>query len=348
MFETLIVQFRTDWRQIELPFLFVQLPRYGISGTRYNWCVIREAQDNIWRRVPHTGMVVSIDTGERDYVHPSEKRVVSGRLAELCKAMVYGLPAAWRYPRYCGCRTEGKAMVLSVEHAPLCPAPHAAGVEICGQDGVFYPADARVTENSIIASAPQVPYPVAARYAWDNYPQTSIYSQEGLPLAPFRTDSLPIETVHAASTEVPRVPVDEIRDTMENWEHVWQREGVWSFHVDTTGAYGKSERRVRKWTEAEQWLLYRIANPVKSISVRYLTRRSYDGEIQLYVSADGERWSNAVTQIVGGRPVADGWNCYTVSAAQIPKGAYYVKVAVAATPAGEDCHDPMIEQIEIV
>lgn len=185
MLSAFIRQCRKDWQKM-LPFLFVQLPRYDLPGTRFHWCVIREQQARVWNEVSNTGMVVTIDTGEQDYIHPSEKRVVSSRLAELAKGMVYHMPALWQYPQYKAAHLRANTMILTVDGPCLRPASYAKGVELCGQDGVFYPALSMVTSHCISSCAPQVPHPVAARYAWDNYPEADIMSEEGLPLAPYR------------------------------------------------------------------------------------------------------------------------------------------------------------------
>ncbi len=40
----------------------------------------------------------------------------------------------------------------------------------------------------MVVSSPQVPQPVAVRYAWANAPTCNLYNKEGLPASPFRTD----------------------------------------------------------------------------------------------------------------------------------------------------------------
>ena len=48
--------------------------------------------------------------------------------------------------------------------------------------------------DSVIVSAPSVPRPVAARYAWANSPRANLYNTAGLPASPFRTDTWPLGT----------------------------------------------------------------------------------------------------------------------------------------------------------
>jgi sialate O-acetylesterase len=48
--------------------------------------------------------------------------------------------------------------------------------------------------NQIEVSSPAVAKPVAVRYAWADNPVCNIYSVEGLPVTPFRTDDFPMVT----------------------------------------------------------------------------------------------------------------------------------------------------------
>ena len=43
-------------------------------------------------------------------------------------------------------------------------------------------------------SSPAVAKPVAVRYAWSDNPVCNLFSKEGLPVTPFRTDDFPMIT----------------------------------------------------------------------------------------------------------------------------------------------------------
>jgi sialate O-acetylesterase len=53
----------------------------------------------------------------------------------------------------------------------------------------------------VVLSSPHVPKPVAARYAWANYPECNLYNKAGLPAPPFRTDDWPVATQGLVRTE---------------------------------------------------------------------------------------------------------------------------------------------------
>ena len=55
--------------------------------------------------------------------------------------------------------------------------------------GKCFWAEARIDGETVILSAPQVPLPVAARYAYSSNPEgANLYSRAFLPAPPFRTD----------------------------------------------------------------------------------------------------------------------------------------------------------------
>ena len=61
---------------------------------------------------------------------------------------------------------------------------------IAGEDRNFVWADAVIKGNKVIVSSPEVPAPVAVRYAWaDNPDNANLCNKEGLLASPFRTDT---------------------------------------------------------------------------------------------------------------------------------------------------------------
>jgi sialate O-acetylesterase len=43
--------------------------------------------------------------------------------------------------------------------------------------------------DTLLVSSPDVPDPVAVRYAWTNAPKANLFGDTGLPAAPFRSDA---------------------------------------------------------------------------------------------------------------------------------------------------------------
>ncbi|MEI6196777.1 MAG: hypothetical protein WCS42_20865, partial [Verrucomicrobiota bacterium] len=76
-------------------------------------------------------------------------------------------------------------------------APH--GFELAGADQTFFPASSQITgQDTVVVSCPEVPKPVAVRYAWAGFPLCNLYNREGFAAYPFRTDDWPYPTPHVA------------------------------------------------------------------------------------------------------------------------------------------------------
>jgi sialate O-acetylesterase len=65
----------------------------------------------------------------------------------------------------------------------------AAQFYIAGADRKFFPADVKIEGNTAVVSAKAVKQPEAVRFSFTNTGIGNVFSKEGLPVAPFRTDS---------------------------------------------------------------------------------------------------------------------------------------------------------------
>jgi sialate O-acetylesterase len=63
------------------------------------------------------------------------------------------------------------------------------GFAVCGEDQKWFWAEAAILDtDKVLVWCDAVKKPVALRYGWADNPQCSLYSREGLPVTPFRTD----------------------------------------------------------------------------------------------------------------------------------------------------------------
>lgn len=186
LLESMIRFWRGMFRDEELPFLFVQLPMWGDSGAPENgqWAAIRHAQDLVFRRVKNTGMAVTIDCGEFDNIHPTDKRTVGERLYEQAKTVVYHAEGE-HSPHAAAKHTCGKVLTVRLS-APVKEVGGAANLlEIAGADGVFHPAETVVAGDCLHLTSSAVACPVSARYAHVAWGKVHLFGENGLPLAPF-------------------------------------------------------------------------------------------------------------------------------------------------------------------
>ena len=191
------------------PFYIVQLAAYRDTHEQpvdSGWAAMRWAQTQIGLSVPNSGTAVAIDVGDHGDIHPKNKRAVGERLAALALAQAYGrtdqkLSPVPRFntPYYgaaCHWCGRGATSVWFVDPASGEPAKlrpgDAKGFEVSADGKTWHRTKASVSEkapDSVLVDAHVLPEPlrgpVAIRYAWDDYPDCDLVSQDGLPVGPF-------------------------------------------------------------------------------------------------------------------------------------------------------------------
>lgn len=192
----LITDWRKQWGQGEVPFLYVQLPDYMdvcYSPEESNWALMREAQLEALD-IPNTGMAVAIDLGEWNDVHPDNKKPVGERLALAAQKIAYGeQDIVYSGPIYQSSRIEGNRIILTFNHIGS-GLISGNGEEldhfaIAGPDKKFKWGKAMIEDNKVVVWNDDIPDPLYVRYAWaDNPDFANLYNKEGLPASPFRTD----------------------------------------------------------------------------------------------------------------------------------------------------------------
>ncbi len=194
----MIQDWRRAWNRGDLPFLFVQLANFRQNppnpGASW-WAEVREAQ-RLTLGLPNTGMASAIDIGNPLDIHPLDKQEVGRRLALSARAIAYGERIVHAGPLYDGMTLEGGRVRIRFQHAggglvvDTAQGPgRGSSFVVAGVDGVFKAATAAVDGDTVVVSSPDVPAPVAVRYAWEDDPVTSLRNKEGLPASPFRTDT---------------------------------------------------------------------------------------------------------------------------------------------------------------
>lgn len=194
LFPLMIQDWRTQWKR-NFSFYFVQLANYLArepQPTNPAWAYLRDSQ-RATTRLASTGMAVSIDIGDALDIHPKNKQEVGRRLALQALAKTYQLPIACDGPVFESSVISGPEIRLQFKptRGKLNSADGAAltGFTIAGPDRVFYPATAEVQGQEVIVRSPNVPFPMAVRYAWANNPACNLTDESGLPASPFRTDN---------------------------------------------------------------------------------------------------------------------------------------------------------------
>jgi sialate O-acetylesterase len=194
----LIQSWRASWNEGDFPFLIVQLPNHGAipdQPSESAWAELREAQFRTTKQVPNTAIAVTIDIGDPKDVHPHRKAEVGQRLALLALGTTYKKPIVYSGPLYQSMTVEGDKIRIRFANTGSGMEARGGGplvgFAIAGPDQQFHWAEATIDGVSVVVSSPEVPTPVAVRYAWGDSPRCNLFNMDGLPASPFRTDSWP-------------------------------------------------------------------------------------------------------------------------------------------------------------
>jgi len=183
----LIEDWRKQWGVGAFPFLYTQIANWQPGGS---WPVLREQQLKTLGLV-NTGMAVTIDIGNPDDIHPTNKAEVGRRLALWARALTYGEAVEDSGPLFRQATPEGKSIRVWFEH-------HAKGLvakggeltawEVAGADGKFVSATTKIDGNTVVVTSDAVAEPRFVRYGWAANPECNLFNGEGLPASPFTSE----------------------------------------------------------------------------------------------------------------------------------------------------------------
>ncbi len=193
LFPLMIQNWRNDWGRGDFPFYYVQIAPYvydGPDGT--SSALLREAQFKTLA-MNNVGMAVTMDIGNPEDIHPTNKRDVGKRLALWALANDYGQKKLVHSgPIYDSMQIEGDKIRLSFEHIGgglVSRGGTLTHFTIAGADKKFFEAKAVIDGDTIIVSSNAVEKPIAVRYGFTNTAQPNLFNKAGLPASSFRTDN---------------------------------------------------------------------------------------------------------------------------------------------------------------
>jgi len=191
LFSAMINSWRFGWNQGEFPFYFVQIAPLGWGGE--DQAFLREKQLKTMLSVPNTGMAVTLDIGEKESIHPTEKQKVGERLALWALANDYGFKdIQYSGPVYKSISVEGNKVNVEFDYAPYGLATFGkelSSFTLAGTDKIFYKAEAKLLKGGeLVVWSEKVPNPIAVRYGWDSWVDGSLFNTAGLPASSFRSD----------------------------------------------------------------------------------------------------------------------------------------------------------------
>jgi sialate O-acetylesterase len=191
LFKTLITGWRTMRGRPDLPFVFVQLPVWGLPSDNdeaHPWAILRAAQQTALS-LPHTAMATGLDAGEWNDLHPVDKKTIGERLFLAVEKLVFG--ASNSSPGPLPLRHEVKNGVLTIPFANCANGLTAKTplVLTAVANGKHHALAAKITGHDMLQAELGGLQPERVLYAWANTPKhAGLFNTEGLPAAPFRID----------------------------------------------------------------------------------------------------------------------------------------------------------------
>ncbi|MFB9054208.1 sialate O-acetylesterase [Formosa undariae] len=192
LFKSMISSWRTAWDK-DLPFYFVQIAPF--KGSIEEVSNIMEAQLQVFKEVDNTGMVVTMDVGNMDDIHPTNKKPVGERLANWALAKSYNFNnIIVSGPLFKDTRIEGDSLYVNFDFAEsgLYTKGTLKGFEIVdfepnGSHKAPYAIIPVIEKDSLVFNIKNLQKPFILRYSWaEQMEYANLFNKADLPASAFR------------------------------------------------------------------------------------------------------------------------------------------------------------------
>ena len=196
-YEALLAAWMADWRRqfdAPLPFLIVQLANFGKLVTTpvdSGWAQLREAQRRAVVADGNAAIAVTIDIGNRDDIHPTNKQDVGKRLARAARQLVYGEKISASGAQPSSAKRTGSEVAIELGdfdgNLLVIGAKDPSGFELCGatQASCRFVRAQLAGGGKLVLSDDAAADATRVRFCWADSPLCNLYDTTGLPVGPF-------------------------------------------------------------------------------------------------------------------------------------------------------------------
>ncbi|MFH5811605.1 sialate O-acetylesterase [Companilactobacillus sp. FL22-1] len=172
----LVLSWRKLFRESTLPFYIIQLPGYA-DEPHNAWAKIRQKQMQVTQNLNDVHLISIADTGEEHNIHPAHKRIAGTRIGLIVSDVRYnGTPAVYRY------EVMNNNLILFVDKVSA--LINRGKIKMMVQiDNQWRIRSAKLYGSLIVVN--NISGADKIRYAYENYPECTIFNEIGAPLAPF-------------------------------------------------------------------------------------------------------------------------------------------------------------------
>ena len=192
--EALAADWRAKFKQANLPFIYAQLPGFGdrqLLPVESNWAILREEMRQAESQIPNSAMVVTIDLGEWNDIHPLNKKPIGERMALSANQLIEKVASTSSGPRMESASKTGNQIIIRFKPSGGNPTidqrdeDELQYISIAGKDRKFVWAKARIENNTLIVWSDDIAEPMFVRYAWSDFPEGNLVNEQGFPASPF-------------------------------------------------------------------------------------------------------------------------------------------------------------------
>ncbi|MBQ7654679.1 MAG: hypothetical protein IJS17_06360 [Clostridia bacterium] len=183
----------------KLPLIYSQLASYDYNMEKsmqyFNFGLSKFQKED-----PQSRACISIYdlplTFKQNYhtIHPLDKEPVGVRMAENALVMVYGRDGIYSAPTFTSAKIRDNEVYVTIDNVGdglIAKDGDVRGFALCGEDGVYYRADAQIIDKNIVkVTSKSVEEPVCVTYAYSYLnDRANLYSAckatVGMPVSPF-------------------------------------------------------------------------------------------------------------------------------------------------------------------
>lgn len=298
------------WRELwgyDFPYYFVQIAPYQYGKEASDILpTFWEAQSEIVKTIPQTGMAVISDYTTLNNIHPQNKQIPGTRLARLALANDYGMDVVSTGPVFKALQLQGSQIKLSFGAADGLTTRDGKApdwFEVAGKNGKFHQASATIRENAVYVESSEVPEPLAVRFAWHKLATPNLINGAGLPAAAFRAGDLPTPS-NPASEDVPAAAGFRVIYQIDIPSDANYSKAAPNYTVDESQTYTAPFSQIAYYLELEK------ADGTQQYVFTSMDRFTDDlNKIGLPIQSSGARFMQKVNQLTVQSNVPGVTNC---------------------------------------
>ena len=195
-FDLYLKVYRAGFEDENLPVCQVQLPIFDSAShweSVEGWKYFRYTQMEISASRPNVYTAVTIDCGNKENIHPVDKKPVGERLTLLALEHVYGEDVQGDAPVYQSHTVSGQEITVTLDNVDdglMVKGDAITNARVKDSTGSWWNAECRLGDNgkTLVFTASGVGSLVGVSYCDDNAPAATVFERNGLPLAPFRVE----------------------------------------------------------------------------------------------------------------------------------------------------------------